>query len=67
MASRKKATGGVKGETKASLKNSTPTAIASKVSARVGRTRKGRDSVTRVSSPIKVADTNARQWNRYSP
>lgn len=33
----------------------------------VGKTRKGRDSLTRVANPIKVADTQARQWNRWSP
>lgn len=43
------------------------TEIAAKISGTVGRTRKGRDSITRVSSPIKVTDTKARQWNRYSP
>ena len=44
------------------------TAIAGSVSNAVGRTRKGRDSVTRANwSPIKVADTHGRQWNRYSP
>ena len=44
-----------------------PTAIAARVSGSVGRTRSGRDSITRVSKPIKVVDTQARQWNRYSP
>lgn len=61
MAKRKSS--GVKAEMKATV----TTAIAGKVSATVGRTRKGRDSVTRVGTPIKVVDTHGRQWNRYSP
>lgn len=52
---------------KASVSSPVSTEIAAKVSGTVGRTRKGRDSVTRVKSPIKVADTQARQWNRYGP
>lgn len=46
---------------------STSTEIAARVSGSVGRTRKGRDSITRVKAPIKVVDTQARQWNRYGP
>lgn len=45
----------------------TNTSIAQKASATVGRTRKGRDSFTRVQEPIKVMDTQSRQWNRWSP
>lgn len=52
---------------KSDITATTTTAIAGKVSSTVGRTRKGRDSVTRVTSPIKVTDTKARQWNRYGP
>jgi hypothetical protein len=61
MAKRK--AGGIKSE----IKSTTTTAIAGKASATVGRGRKGRDKVTRVTSPIKVVDTEARQWSRYSP
>lgn len=43
------------------------TEIAAKASATVGRSRQGRDSLTRVANPIKVVDTQSRQWNRYSP
>jgi hypothetical protein len=49
------------------VKADVTTRVAAKVSGTVGRTRKGRDSITRVQSPIKVVDTNARQWNRYTP
>jgi len=51
----------------ASVTSPVSTEIAAKVSSTVGRGRKGRDKVTRVTSPIKVVDTHARQWNRYSP
>lgn len=66
MAKRAKA-GGVRSETKAQLGSKTATTVAAAVSGTVGRTRKGRDRLTRVSSPIKVSDTLSRQWNRYSP
>jgi hypothetical protein len=49
------------------LADRTNTSIARKASATIGRTRKGRDSFTRVQNPIKVMDTQSRQWNRYSP
>lgn len=49
------------------LSKTTTTRTAGVISASVGRSRKGRDAVTRVTSPIKVTDTHARQWNRYSP
>ena len=52
---------------KKKLTTTTTTATAAKASATIGRTRKGRDSLTRVSNPIKVVDTHGRQWNRYSP
>jgi hypothetical protein len=45
----------------------TNTSTAEVASATVGRTRKGRDSFTRVQNPIKVMDTQSRQWNRYGP
>jgi hypothetical protein len=41
-----------------------------KIAARIGAantSRKKRDRLTRVTSPIKAVDTNGRQWNRYSP
>lgn len=66
MARRPKS-GGVRSETKAQLGSKTATTVAAKVSGTVGRNRKGRDKLTRVTSPIKVSDTLARQWNRYSP
>jgi hypothetical protein len=47
--------------------NQEPTAVAARVSGTVGRTRSGRDSITRVGKAIKVVDTQARQWNRYTP
>ena len=56
-----------KASIKADIGASTATSIAAKVSGSVGRTRKGRDSITRVKSPIKVTDTQSRQWNRYGP
>lgn len=56
-----------KGGVKASVSSPVSTEIAAKVSGTVGRTRRGRDRVTRVTSPIKVADTQSRQWNRYGP
>jgi hypothetical protein len=49
------------------IKADITTKIAAKVSGTVGRTRKGRDSITRVTSPVKVVDTKAKQWNRYTP
>ena len=56
-----------KSSIKSEMKATVTTNIAGKASATVGRGRKGRDRVTRVTSPIKVVDTHARQWNRYSP
>lgn len=67
MATNKRAKGGIKATISSPTSKTTTTKIAANVSATVGRTRKGRDKVTRVSSPIKVVDTNARQWNRYGP
>lgn len=52
---------------KVKLEPTLTTATAAKASASVGKSRKGRDSLTRVANPIKVVDTHARQWNRYSP
>jgi hypothetical protein len=66
MARRK--AGGVRSETRAQLGSKTSTSIAASVSASVGRSRRGRDRMTRVEAPIvKVSDTLSRQWNRYSP
>jgi hypothetical protein len=56
-----------KGGVKSSVTSPVSTDIAAAVSSTVGRGRRGRDKVTRVTSPIKVVDTHARQWNRYSP
>jgi hypothetical protein len=56
-----------KGGVKADILSQTATSVAARVSGSVGRTRSGRDSITRVKSPIKVADTQSRQWNRYGP
>ena len=56
-----------KGGIKSSVSSSVSTEIAAKISGTIGKTQKGRDRVTRVTSPIKVVDTQARQWNRYSP
>jgi hypothetical protein len=61
-----------KRKAKVKLEPTLTTSTAAKISAAVGRGRKGRDSVTRVgydvgSKPIKVVDTHGRQWNRYSP
>jgi len=67
MASNKKGSARIKAETQSPIRGKSATSVAAKVSASVGRTRKGRDSITRVTSPIKVVDTNARQWNRYTP
>jgi len=49
------------------LKATVTTNIAAKTAATIGSTIKGRDSLTRVKSPIKVVDTKSRQWNRWSP
>ena len=49
------------------LKSTITTSVAAEVSATVGSSRKGRDRLTRVTSPVKVADTHSRQWNRWSP
>jgi hypothetical protein len=56
-----------KGGVKSSVTSPISTNIAAAVSSNIGRGRIGRDRVTRVTSPIKVVDTQARQWNRYSP
>lgn len=58
MAKRKKAV---------SLGTSVTTSVAAQISSSVGNSRGGRDSLTRVKSPIKGVDTHGRQWNRYSP
>lgn len=56
-----------KRKSKIKLEPTLTTATAATASATVGRSRRGRDSVTRVMNPIKVVDTHGRQWNRYSP
>jgi hypothetical protein len=43
------------------------TAKAQTLAASIGSSIKGRDRLTRVTSPIKGVDTHGRQWNRYSP
>lgn len=49
------------------LADSITTSIAAELSSKVGSTVKGRDSLTRVTSPVKGIDTHSRQWNRWSP
>jgi hypothetical protein len=49
------------------LKSTITTNIAATAAKKINKTRKGRDQVTRVTSPIKVVDTQSRQWNRWSP
>ena len=50
-----------------SLGSSITTEIAGRAGIEAGKSRAFRDSVTRVTAPIKVKDTQARQWNRWSP
>lgn len=56
-----------KGKKRNLLKATVTTDVAARAAATIGSTVKGRDSLTRVKSPIKVVDTHARQWNRWSP
>jgi len=49
------------------IKSEITTSVASRIGAATGKSRKGRDKVTRVTSPIKGAPTNAKQWNRWTP
>jgi hypothetical protein len=56
-----------KGKKRNLLKPTKTTNIAAKAAGTIGKTAKGRDSLTRVSDPVKVVDTHARQWNRWSP
>jgi hypothetical protein len=49
------------------IKAETKTNIAASIAARASKSRKGRDGLTRVMSPIKGVSTDARQWNRWSP
>lgn len=58
---------GKKKKKKSLLGSTLTTEVAGSVSASVGSTRKGRDSVTRVTAPIKVVDTRSKQWSRWSP
>lgn len=57
MATKKKKRKGVKPD-------SITTNIAAEISSSVGSTRKGRDQLTRVTSPIKGANTMSKQWSR---
>lgn len=43
------------------------TATAQKAAAMIGKTREGRDLLTRATGAVKVVDTHGRQWNRWSP
>lgn len=52
---------------KTNLKATITTSIAAQIGGTIGASRKGRDQVTRVASPVKGADTHSRQWNRWSP
>lgn len=49
------------------LGTSITTQVANAAGIKAGKSRGFRDSVTRVTTPIKVKDTNSRQWNRWSP
>jgi len=41
---------------------------AERIAQVANQTREGRDRLTRVwAAPIKGADTQGRQWNRYNP
>jgi len=42
------------------------TQIAGMAGAESGKSREKRDAMTRAKGAIKVTDTKARQWNRYS-
>jgi hypothetical protein len=55
------------GKKKDILKATITTNIAAKYARKITKTRKGRDQITRVTSPIKGVDTQSRQWNRWSP
>lgn len=49
------------------VKSETKSSVKSNVSAPSYRKRKTRDKLTRVTSPIQGAMTNAKQWNRWTP
>lgn len=49
------------------LSNTKTTTQAEILSSTKGRSRSGRDGLTRVQSPIKGVPTQSRQWNRWSP
>ena len=49
------------------LKATITTSIAAKYAKKITKTRRGRDQITRVTSPIKGVDIQSRQWNRWSP
>jgi len=49
------------------LSETKTTAQAEVLSATKGASRKGRDQLTRITTPIKGVTTQSRQWNRYSP
>lgn len=59
MATKKKKRKGVKPDT-------VTTSIAAEIAASVGSTRGGRDSLTRVTSPIKGVNTMSKQWSRQN-
>lgn len=52
---------------KRKLELTTTTATAQKAMATIGKTREGRDLLTRATGATKVVDTHGRQWNRWSP
>jgi len=50
------------------LKSEIATTVkAAQLGAMVGSSVAGRDSLTRVTSPIKGVATHGKQWNRWSP
>jgi len=49
------------------IKSETKASITSRLTEKSSKTRKNRDRLTRVTSPIKGIMTNAKQWNRWTP
>ena len=50
------------------LKADMKTKLAAKIGQSASKSRKGRDKLTRVTSPItEGVRTNGKQWNRYNP
>ena len=49
------------------IKSETKSSITSRLTEKSSKTRKNRDKLTRVTSPIKGIMTNAKQGNRWTP